>query len=294
VTSVGLALKDPPMALVPALAVAAEVSGLSHLLTTELSVVAEPASGRDPFLVAAAALSVTSRLQAGTGVVGSVFHAARHLALSAATLHEQSGGRFVLGVGVAHRVFAEHIGWPYPASPITHARDYLDELARYNDGGLAFGAGFPVWLAALGDRMLRTAAAGADGVLLNWVTPDAVRAGLAHLAAHDLPRPAVAVFVRVGTREQLETMAGRYGQMFANYRRHFERQELADAADAVTRTCAVLDGTGRLDDLAALVDAYAAAGVDHVLLYPADVDPPDVERFIRALDVPAPHPPKRR
>jgi alkanesulfonate monooxygenase SsuD/methylene tetrahydromethanopterin reductase-like flavin-dependent oxidoreductase (luciferase family) len=279
-TTLGLALKDPPMAAVARIAVAAEDAGLTHLLTTELSIVEEPATGRDPFLVSSVALAATQRLIAGTGVVGSVFHAPRHLALTAATLQEQSGGRFVLGVGVAHKVFADHIGWPYPSSPLTHAREHVSELVRYSRSGLAFGGGFPVWLAGLGDRMVETAATHADGVLLNWVSPETVRASLDRLAELGAPRPTVAVFVRVASADVLLAGARRYAEMFANYRRHFERQGLTDPATTVARTCGDID---RTDALLRLVQEYESAGADHVLLYPADVDMATTERFVHAI-----------
>jgi alkanesulfonate monooxygenase SsuD/methylene tetrahydromethanopterin reductase-like flavin-dependent oxidoreductase (luciferase family) len=279
-TTLGLALKDPSMTAVPRIAVAAEDAGMTHLLTTELSIVEEPATGRDPFLVASSALAATERLIAGTGVVGSVFHAPRHLALSAATLQEQSGGRFVLGVGVAHKVFADHIGWPYPESPLTHAREHVSELVRYSRSGVAFGGGFPVWLAGLGDRMVETAAAHADGVLLNWVSPDTVRATLDRLATLGTPRPTVAVFVRVAPADVLLAGARRYTDMFVNYRRHFERQGLGDPETVVARTCGDI---GRIEALLGLVQEYEAAGADHVLLYPADIDMAMTERFVYAV-----------
>jgi alkanesulfonate monooxygenase SsuD/methylene tetrahydromethanopterin reductase-like flavin-dependent oxidoreductase (luciferase family) len=278
--TLGLALKDPPMAAVPRVAAAAEDAGMTHLLTTELSIVEDPATGRDPFLASLVALAATERLIAGTGVAGTVFHAPRRLALTAATLQEHSGGRFVLGVGVAHKVFADHIGWPYPASPLTHAREHVTELVRYSRSGLAFGSGFPVWLAGLGDRMVETAARHADGVLLNWVSPETVRASLERLAEVGAPRPTVAVFVRVASAEILLAGARRYAEMFANYQRHFERQGLTDAATTVARTCGDIN---RVDALLELVQEYEAAGADHVLLYPADVDMAIIERFIHAV-----------
>jgi len=276
-TTIGLALKDPPMAAIRRIATTAEDAELTHLFTTELSIVEDPATGRDPFLVSAAALSVTERLQAGTGVVGSVFHAPRHLALSAATVQELSGGRFVLGVGVAHKAFADHIGWPYPTSPLTHAREHVSELVAYSRSGLAFGGGFPVWLAALGDKMLETAAAHADGVLLNWVSPEWVRRSLDHLDQKHLPRPTVAVFVRVAPSDVLLAGALRYKNMFVNYARHFQRQGLADPGDVVARTCGDIN---KIDALIRLTAEYESAGADHVILYPADVDMLDTERFI--------------
>jgi alkanesulfonate monooxygenase SsuD/methylene tetrahydromethanopterin reductase-like flavin-dependent oxidoreductase (luciferase family) len=231
-------------------------------------------------VVSAGAVAPTERLIAGTGVVGSVFHAPRHLALTAATLQEQSGGRFVLGVGVAHKVFADHIGWPYPSSPVTHAREYVSELVRYSRSGLAFGGGFPVWLAGLGERMVETAALHADGVLMNWVSPETVRAALDRLARLAAPRPTVTVFVRVAKADVLRAAARRYAEMFPNYRRHFERQGLTDSGAIIARTCGDID---RVDAMLALVEAYAVAGADHVLLYPAEVGPAATERFIHAV-----------
>ncbi len=279
-TTIGLALKDPPMAAVRRMATTAEHAGLTHLLTTEQAVVEDPATGRDPFLVAAAVLSVTERLRAGTGVVGSVFHAPRHLALSAATLQEQSAGRFVLGVGVSHKVFADHIGWPYPTSPLTHAKEHVSELVAYSRSGLAFGGGFPVWLAALGDKMLETAAVHADGVLLNWVSPETVRRSLDHLAQKSLPRPTVAVFVRVAHSEVLLAGARSYTNNYVNYARHFERQGLANPEDVVERTCGDMN---KIDALVRLVTEYESAGADHVILYPAGVPMPEAERLIRTF-----------
>lgn len=135
----------------------------------------EPASGRDPFVAAAAALRATSKIRVGTGVVGTVFHSSHHLALSAATLQEQSNARFVLGVGVAHKIFADHINWPYPSSPLMHMQRHAAELMHYSRSGLAFGGEFPVWMAALGTRMFELAAGLTDGVILNWVSPTTVR-----------------------------------------------------------------------------------------------------------------------
>lgn len=263
--SIGLGLKDPPMSAVPGLALAAEQAGLSHLFSTELSVVQDVVTGRDPFLIAASALAATSRLSLGTGVVGTPFHAPRHLALSAATLNEQYPGRFVLGLGVAHRAFADHIGWAYPSSPMTHIREHLRDLARIREG-LAFGQGFPVWLAALGDKMIETAAAHADGVILNWVGPEGVQRAV---ETADEPGLEVAILLRVGRRADLLEGATRYAEMFPNYRRHFERQGLRDPETVIARTCldiADLAGSGEL------LEEFAEAGVDHLILYPADSD----------------------
>lgn len=275
--SVGLALADLPLRDVAAIASTAEHHGLSHLLITELSLVQEPATGRDPFIAASAAMGATSVIRAGIGVAGSVFHSARHLALSAATVNEQSGGRFVLGIGVAHKAFADHIGWPYPPSPLAHMRRYAAELSRYSSGGVAFGGGFPIWLAALGQRMAELAAAHADGVILNWASPATVGNMITHLDDLKLPRPTIAVFLRVGGIAQLTAAAGRYHDMFVNYRRHFARQGLSGVDAIVGATCATVDNPA---SIAQRVHEYESAGADVVFLYPADAQPDDVHQLI--------------
>lgn len=267
--SVGLALKDPSCALVAEVARIAEARGFSHLLFTELSIPeADPITGRDPFVLASIALGATERLTSGTAVAGTPFHTPRHLALRAATLQEQSGGRFVLGCGVAHRAFADLVGVVYPDAPVAHARAYCDEL-RAIAGALAFGTGLTVWLAALGDRMAATAAAHADGVILNWVSPEWTQRTVERAVGDTRTRPTVAVLLRVGNRAALERAAQTYLTAFPNYARHFARQGLDSATAVVDATCAPTDDPHLP---AARVEAYRKAGADVVCVYPADLD----------------------
>ncbi|MGH3319854.1 MAG: LLM class flavin-dependent oxidoreductase [Streptosporangiaceae bacterium] len=272
---VGLALKDPPLGDVPRLARQAESQGLAYLLFPELSIVGGPVTGRDPFVASAAALSTTSRLRVGPGVVGTVFRPARHMALAAASAQELSQGRFVLGCGVSHQAYADQLGVPYPSSPLAHARAYVDELRRLSRAELAFGRGFPLWLAALGDRMMAVAAEHADGVLLNWVTPAWVRRARERIDQQAPTRPTLGVFLRVDEPDALVAQADRYATIFPNYARHFRNQGLSDPADVAAGTCAPLT-----DRLWGRVAEYERAGADAVLLYPADAGPAGIEKLL--------------
>jgi alkanesulfonate monooxygenase SsuD/methylene tetrahydromethanopterin reductase-like flavin-dependent oxidoreductase (luciferase family) len=267
--SVGLVLKDPSCDLVARAAPLAERRGFSHLLFTELSIPdLEPITGRDPFVLSAVALAATERLKAGSGVAGTIFHTARHLAMRAATLQEQSDGRFVLGVGVSHRGFADVVGVAYPASPLAHTRAYCDEL-RDLRSRLAFGDGFPVWLAALGQRMAAVAAGHADGLLLNWVSPEWTARTITEATAVAGTRPTTGVLLRVDHPDALRHAADRYLTLFTSYARHFAGQGLADADAVAAATC------GPADDPVALsrrIAAYHEAGADIVCVYPADMD----------------------
>ena len=279
----GLAMKDPSSELVRRIAPLAEDRGFRSLLFPELSIVGTARiTGRDPFISAAIALESTEELRAGPGVVGTVFHTPRHLALRAATLAEASGGRFILGCGVSHRAYAHEIGVDYPDSPMEHIRSYLDQLAAENER-LAFGGPpAPTWLAALGDRMAAVGTELADGLLLNWIAPAWVGRTIQHLQSTVGHRPTVAVYLRVDTDEGLRRQAETYLTMFDNYARHFARQGLSSVEEIVAATGVPIDDPGVLRSR---VDAYRDAGTDVLILYPADVDGTGIERFVESTDV---------
>src|ERR1700683_189371 len=122
------------------------------------------------------------------------------LAAQAATLAQLSQGRFVLGLGTGGYGpgFWASIG--LPDRPIAVMREYVTEVRGLLAGqqvtagpfvagpagpgapgwprsaslGLAAPAPAPVYLAALGPQMLRLAGEIADGVLLNWATPERI------------------------------------------------------------------------------------------------------------------------
>ena len=115
------------------------------------------------------------------------------LAMSAGTLSRITGGRFLLGIGVGGLYQEETrraFGVP-EASPVQLMREYLTtvrgllagEVVTYegkvvNLRGvqLAFDSPprTPLYLGALGPQMLRLAGQLADGVALNWCTPEQI------------------------------------------------------------------------------------------------------------------------
>ena len=115
------------------------------------------------------------------------------LAMSAGTLSQITGGRFLLGIGVGGLYQEETrsaFGVP-EVSPVQLMREYLatvkgllaGEVVTYkgrvvNLRGvqLAFDSPprTPVYLGALGPQMLRLAGQVADGVALNWCTPEQI------------------------------------------------------------------------------------------------------------------------
>lgn len=270
----GLAIRDPlPWHDLAQVVETAEATGYEALFVPE-------SSGREAFSTLAALARVTSRIRLGTGVVPLPARRAFVTAMAAATVHELSGGRLVLGVGA---------GTAGPR-PLERVREYVgvlraalagrpvEEDGRKVELSLDPGPAPPIWLAALGEAMVRLAGEVADGVLLNWCTPERVaRArGLvaegAHRAGRDPGSVAVAVYVRacLGHEEgvALDALAEAAGTYTAlpHYRRQFEAMGLGtEPTEALVRAVCL---AGDAAAAASRLRAYREAGADLPVVYP--------------------------
>ncbi len=90
----------------------------------------------DSFVPATAAALRTERVGIGTGVVGIWSRSAVTMALQAATLHQLSGGRLLLGLGVQARGYVR--GWHGQEyrKPVEAMRDFVTILRGAFAGGL--------------------------------------------------------------------------------------------------------------------------------------------------------------
>jgi probable F420-dependent oxidoreductase len=165
--------------------IAAE-SGYTDLWSSE-------ASGTDAFTPLALAAAWAPSLRLGTAIVPVATRGPGLLAMCAAALAEAAPGRFALGVGAsAPAIVTAWNARPY-TKPFEQTRDTVRFLRRALAGEVVDEAYEtftvrrfrlerpppvppPLLIAALRPRMLRLAAAEADGVVLNW------------LAATDLPQ----------------------------------------------------------------------------------------------------------
>jgi alkanesulfonate monooxygenase SsuD/methylene tetrahydromethanopterin reductase-like flavin-dependent oxidoreductase (luciferase family) len=233
----------------------------------------------------------TERLRLATGIAPMAARTAVSTAMAAATVDELSGGRMLLGLGVSHQTMTR--GWhgQEHASMLGWARDYLTvvgQVLRGEEtdwrGEEASSVGFrlltggradvPVVLAALGPQMLSVAARLADGVLLNWTTPQAAAASVravreAAAEAGRAPVP-VAAYVRVAHGPDAEQQALAHTSFYAElpaYRQALLRAGLPaeDLAAAAARDMVL---RGRPEAIAARVQEWNEAGVDQVVVYP--------------------------
>lgn len=128
--------------------------------------------GRDPFAHAAFLLSEADELVVATGIA-NIFH--RHpgaMKQAQQTLAEQSGNRFLLGMGVSHAPIVAGVRKLDYSKPLTTMREYLDGMAA--SAYMAVGPSEPprTLLAALGPKMLELAASQADGAHPYLTTPE--------------------------------------------------------------------------------------------------------------------------
>lgn len=248
------------------------------------------ATARDPFAQLAALAEASAGMTLGTSIVNIFGRDAMAARMGAMTLHELTGGRFALGLGVSHVHLVEKLRGHAYERPFSHMREYLDAYRRlpYRGPTLAGPDGAPtqppVLLAALRRRMLELAASATDGALPFLVSaPRAawMREVLDASAAPDRPRPILAVTVPV----VLETDPGRArsaGRAWiepycraVNYQASLAEQgfEAADWESPYSdRLIDAIVAWGDVAGVRARVDEMHAAGADHVALIPLAPD----------------------
>jgi F420-dependent oxidoreductase-like protein len=159
--------------------------GYESLWTTQLP------TARDASLVLAAYASATERVKLGTGVLPLYTRHPTAMVQMAATLDELSGGRFILGLGVSHRVTVESMWGLQLESPVEAMREYLTIVrTSLRDGACSFEGKFftarwsylgprredmPILISALNPRMLDLAGELADGVVLYMCAPGFIK-----------------------------------------------------------------------------------------------------------------------
>ena len=283
----GFALRDAlPWEDLAGIIRAAEPAGYSAVFLPEIA-------GRDALVTLGMLAGETRELLLGTGVVPMRARTPMVTAMGAASVHERSGGRLILGIGTgdvgtgALEELRETVLWIRTLL----AGGTVDAERGPQNLSLPPGSPLPIWVSALGPKAMRLAGEIADGVILNWCPPERVpfaRARIeegAEAAERDPAGVAVAVYVRawVGQDETdaisaLKAMAGQYASNRA-YRRQFEQVGLGpqaavagqahragrpeDVPEVLVRAvCAVGD------EARARLEAFREAGADLPIAYP--------------------------
>jgi probable F420-dependent oxidoreductase len=186
-------------------------------------------AGGDAITLMTLLASQTQRISVASGVIPIQTRSPIILGMSAATLAHVAPGRISLGLGVSSRIIVEQWhGVPFHAGlgqireavqiirmTVTGERvNFQGKFYRLKNFKLTAPPPSPppkIVLAALGPEMLELAGEIADGVLLNWIPPEAVPASIAHLevgarrAGRTLDGFEIAGFIRTTVTDQPET-----------------------------------------------------------------------------------------
>jgi alkanesulfonate monooxygenase SsuD/methylene tetrahydromethanopterin reductase-like flavin-dependent oxidoreductase (luciferase family) len=175
-----------PAAEVPGLIELAEHAGFGAFWKGE-------SNSTDPFVMLSAVASRTKKIKLGTAIYHIYGRSPVTLGIQSATLQDLSGGRLLLGLGVANKAIAGWHGGVFDR-PLKRAREYIEVTRKvaagerveyegdiYNTGKrfqLSWKPNFPnvpVYLAGLGPQMTKLVGKIADGVVINMATPAKVR-----------------------------------------------------------------------------------------------------------------------
>jgi probable F420-dependent oxidoreductase len=130
------------------------------------------AFGRNSLVHASWLLSQTRTLVLASGIANIYARDAWATESGRRTLDEQSGGRFLCGLGVSHLPMVEGMRGHDYSKPLTKMRTYLEAMAKTQYGAPAPAQNGELILAALAPKMLALSAERADGAHPYNVNPE--------------------------------------------------------------------------------------------------------------------------
>jgi len=271
-----------------------------------------------PVLVAAAA-RVTSRITLGVGVFNPVSMHPAEIAMAASSLYEVSGGRFCLGIGAGADQF---LGWAglTAGPPVSRTERAIKELRALLSGEVPEGwrpegrlrtepASVPIYVGAMGPRMLQLAGRLADGALPLLLPPQRYKFAAAQISegARQSGRDpgsldvAACIWCSIDTdearaRRALAAKIAYFGASFApdvlegvsltldDFRliqKAMSNRDIEQATDLVTPAMLSLGVAGGVDEVVESCASLVAAGARHISFGPPLG--PDPEQAVIAL-----------
>ncbi|HXU90276.1 MAG TPA: LLM class F420-dependent oxidoreductase [Methylomirabilota bacterium] len=272
-------------------------------------------SGWDAFTVMTMIASHSTRLHVASAVVPVQTRSPVVLGMSAAALAHFAPGRVALGLGLSSRIIVEQwhgLGFSPSLAQIREAVQIIrlvvagervnfeGKFYRLKNFRLTTPPPSPpprVVLAALGPEMLELAGEIADGVVLNWIPPEAVPASIRHLeagarrAGRTLDGFEIAAFIRTCVTDDVAAAHATLARDITGYTivdvyaSFFRTAGFAEEVDAVNaawkagdRAAAVRHVSSRvLDGLGVVgpetvcrerIDAFARAGLTMPVMLP--------------------------
>ena len=225
----------------------------------------------DPVVLLSAAASRTKTIKLGTAIYHIYGRSPVTLGIQSATLQDLSGGRLLLGLGVANKSIAAWHGGIFDR-PLRRAREYMEIVRKTAAGerveyeGEIYQTGkrfqlswkpshpiFPIYMAGLGPQMTRLVGRIADGVFINMATPSKIREiaervrGAAQEAGRDPTKIEIIAKCRVSLNPDRAAARSRLRQVLTFY-------NLADHYSDM------LKGLGFEPEVTAIQDAFQKGG----------------------------------
>jgi len=227
--------------------------------------------GREPLSLAAWLLANTERLTVATGITNIYGRDARTAKVAQLALNEQSGGRFLLGLGVSHKPFVEGFRGHVYGKPIAAMTGYLDAMAQVQYMAPQPAEPPKTVIAALGPKMLQVARDKADGAHPYFVTPEHTAEARRILGPGKLLCPEQMVLLEADpakAREQARKAIPIYLGA-ANYRNNLLRLGFSEADMDGGGSDRLVDAIVAWGDAAAInarIEAHLEAGADQVCI----------------------------
>jgi probable F420-dependent oxidoreductase len=231
--------------------------------------------GRHPFVHASWLLANTESLIVATGIA-NIYHREPGVTLAAQnTLNEQSGGRFLLGMGVSHKPLVEGVRGLSYGPPVATMRTYLEGMANAPYQGIAPEVKPATVIAALGPKMLQLSRDACDGAHPYFSSPDHTAMASEILG----PDKMLCVEQKIILEEdpaKARDLARPVAQMYLglpNYRNNWLRMGLDEADLENGGSDKFIDATfawGSLAKIRERLEEHYAAGATHVCIQPVN------------------------
>ena len=253
--------------------------------------------GREVFAHAAHLLAHTENLVVGTGIANIYARDPKAMLAGQMALDEQSGGRFLMGLGVSHSLIVSDMRGHNYGKPVSTMRAYLDAMAAGESDYQAprDPGGRTTILAALRPKMLELAATQAQGAIPVWVPPEHTARAREIMGPDALLAPVQYVMLE---KDPAKARAAArvhcaLSMTLPNYQENlkwlgFEAEDFEN--NCSDRLVDALVAWGDEDTIRARIQAHMDAGANHVCIGPLSATPTtmmDIDE--RLIDLLAPN-----
>jgi len=235
------------------------------------------AVGREPFATAGFVLARSERIVIATGIANIWARDPMTMAAGQKTLAEQSGNRFLLGIGVSHAPLVGLRGHAY-TRPLSYMRDYLDKMQTAPFMAVPPSEPPPTVIGAIRPKMVALAGERAQGVHPYFVPPEHTARTRKQLGPDKWICVAQAVILesdpvkaRAAARQYMQT----YVPALPNYTNNLRDLGWTDAdfADGCSdRLVDAIVAWGDERKIRERFDAHYRAGASHVCFLPLRSD----------------------